>query len=180
MKKYVLIVFLAVFSNLVFAQVETDAPTMTKKEKRKAKTEQQYKKTKKLLENKNFVLESDFLRSRRGVSYPVSSNLNFVKVDSSIAIIQIGSPWGYGPNGVGGVTAKGKITKWVLKEDKKRNAFYLSMNVMTPIGIYDVNMTIGPSGGTLARLTGLRSGQLTFDGDLVTVENSRVYEGRSL
>ena len=179
MKKLVLITLLAVFSNLVFAQTNEDSK-MSKKEKRKAKAEQQFKETKKLLENKNFVLESDFLRGRHSVNYPVSSNLNFVKVDSSTAVIQIGSPWSYGPNGVGGVTAKGKITQWVLKENTKKNTFYLSMSVMTPIGIYDVHMSIGSSGSTLARLTGLRPGELTFDGDLVATENSGVYEGRSL
>lgn len=179
MKKFVLIGLLVVFSNLIFAQAKDDT-VMTKKEERKAKAEQQFKETKKLLENKNFVLESDFLRSKHSVNYPVSSNLNFVKVDSSTAVIQIGSPWRYGPNGVGGVTAKGKITRWVLKENTKRNTFYLTMNIMTPIGIYDVHMTIGASGNTLARLTGLRPGELTFDGDLVATENSGVYEGRSL
>ena len=179
MKKIALLVLLVVSSNLIFAQTKNDS-IMSKKEKRKAKLEQQYKETKKLLDDKNFVLESDFLQSRHSVRYPVSSNLNFVKVDSSDVVIQIGSPGRFGPNGVGGVTAKGKITKWVLKEDEKRNTFYLSMNVMTPIGIYDVYMSIGSSGNAVARLTGLKPGELIFDGDLVALENSVVYEGRSL
>jgi hypothetical protein len=51
---------------------------------------------------------------------------------------------------------------------------------MTPIGIYDLLVSINAYGQGRATLTGLRSGQLTFDGNLISNAESSVYEGRSL
>ena len=51
---------------------------------------------------------------------------------------------------------------------------------MTPIGIYDLNFTIMPGGQATALLTGTGSGRLTFNGRLVSVIDSSVYEGRSI
>jgi hypothetical protein len=51
---------------------------------------------------------------------------------------------------------------------------------MTPIGIYDLFFTIGPSNTASARLTGLIAGELTINGQLVPYTESTVYEGRSL
>ncbi len=180
MKKVVLMLVMALSAGLIFAQGKDDNSTMTKKEKRKAETEQQYQKTKQMLEDKNFVLESDYLQDRYGNRVIVNSTINFIAVDSATAVIQVGSNYRMGPNGVGGITAKGRITNWDLKEDPKHSTFNISMNVMTTIGIYDVNFSIGASGQATARLTGLRAGQLTFDGDLVPTGDSSVYEGQSL
>lgn len=174
--------------NLVFvllslgaiAQSAKEVQPMTKKEKRKAQLEADFKAMQQLLENRHFVLEADFLQDRYGNRAFVSSTINFVAVDSTEAIIQIGSNYRIGPNGVGGVTAKGRITKWELEPDNKRKSFALEMNVMTSIGIYDLRFTIGPSGNAKALLTGLRAGNLTFDGTIVSMEESRVYEGHSI
>ena len=53
------------------------------------------------------------------------------------------------------------------------------MYVLTSIGMYDVNISISNSGAT-ARLSGNHPGKLTFDGDIVALEESYVYEGNSL
>ena len=110
----------------------------------------------------------------------VSNGINFVSVDSTEAIIQVGSNYRIGANGVGGVTAKGKITSWKFTEYKKKNYFGLRINVLTPIGIYDLYFSISPSGQATAQLTGLTAGRLTFDGNIVPWENLTVYEGHSL
>jgi len=180
MKKLVLIFVLALSTSLVFAQETNQNSNLTRKEKRKAELERQYQLTKDMLENKNFVLETDWLINRYGYRVPVSPNINFVKVDSSQAVIQIGSNSGIGPNGVGGVTAKGKITKWEVKQNKKNKTYNVRMFVMTPIGMYDLNFSVRPDGQATARLTSNRGGQLTFDGDMVPTDNSITYEGWSI
>ena len=181
MKKLVLIVILALSAPLVFAQSSVQNPVQTKKEKREARLEKQFQLTKNILQDKSFVLESDFLQNRYGYRYPVSPMINFVKVEpNNEAVIQIGSHYGLGANGVGGVTAKGKITSWKLTENQKSDSFYVMMNVMTPIGIYDVNFSVMPDGQATARLTGLNGGRLTFDGNLVPADNSIVYQGWSV
>ena len=167
-------------STALVAQKGEEGASFSKKEKRQIELEKQYQQTKLLLESKNFVLETDFLQDKYGNRVFVSSTINFVAVDSTDAVIQIGSDFRVGPNGLGGVTAKGKITKWELKENEKRKNFNLSISVMTAIGIYDLRFSVGSSGSATALLTGLRRGQLTFDGDIVPTDESIVYEGQSI
>ncbi len=141
--------------------------------------ENQYQFNKYMLDNKQFVLQANYLQNQYGVRRFVSSSINFVKVDSTTAVIQIGSNYRLGVNGVGGVTAKGKITSWKLSEDPKSESFTLFINVMTSIGIYDLMFNIYSNGHSTALLTGLTAGQLTFDGDIVPISESSVYEGTS-
>ena len=181
MKRVVLILAFAISTSLIFAQGSNQDSAMTQKEKRKAEIEKQYRLTKNMIENKNFVLESNFLQDRYGNFVPVSSGINFVKVEpDNEAAIQIGSYWGFGSNGVGGVTARGKITSWKVSQNEKNKSFHVTMNVMTPIGIYDVHFSISQDGRASALLTSNYGGRLTFNGNLVTVNNSSVYEGWSI
>ncbi|HAH23476.1 MAG TPA: hypothetical protein DCL77_06930 [Prolixibacteraceae bacterium] len=180
MKKLVIFLAFVISANIAFAQINDKNASLSRKEKRKAKIEKQYQSVKDMIENKDFVLEANFLQDRYGRRYPVNNGINFVSVDSTEAVIQVGSNTRIGANGVGGVTAKGKITSWKLTENKRKNSFGLRINVMTPIGFYDVFFSILPSGQATAQLTGLRSGSLTFDGNIVPIENSTVYEGQSL
>ncbi len=180
MKIIIIILILAFASNVILAQTGDENPAATRKEKRNAEIDKQFELNKSMLENRNFVLEADRLLDRYGNTAIVSSTINFVAVDSATAIIQIGSNHRLGPNGVGGVTAKGKITKWKLTENEKQKSFNLTINVMTTIGIYDLSFMIGPSNTATASLTGLKAGQLTFEGRLIPYTESSVYEGQSL
>lgn len=180
MKRFVIFIGLIISASVLFAQGNDENKTQSRKEKRRIEAEKLFQLTKEMLDNKDFVLETDFLQDRHGYRVPVVSNINFVAVDSTEAIIQIGSNWRIGANGVGGVTAKGQITKWELKENDKSKTFTLRINVMTPIGIYDLFFDIGASGQSTALLTGLSSGSLTFDGNLVPHAKSSIYVGRSL
>lgn len=167
-------------AHVIFAQGNDENSALTRKEKRKAELEKHFELTKQMIDKKSFVLESDFLQDRYGNRVQVMSDINFIAVDSTEATIQIGSNWRIGPNGVGGITAKGRITDWKLSENEKNKTFTLRMNVMTPIGIYDLFFSISPSGKGTALLTGLRSGSLTFDGNLVPWADSSIYVGHTL
>jgi hypothetical protein len=171
---------LAFSSGVILGQTGDKNPAATRKEKREAEIEKQYELNKNMLETKDLVLEADRLRDRWGNMAIVSSTINFVAIDSTTAIIQIGSNNRLGPNGVGGVTAKGKITNWKLTEFKKQKTFGLSVDVMTSIGIYDLYFVISPGGMSTVRLTGLRPGELTFEGNVMPFSESGVYEGQSL
>lgn len=179
MKKLTLILAFIVSANFLFAQTDSNS-SLTRKEIRKAQIEKEFQATKQMLENRDFVLESYALQNRWGFQRQVSSNLNFVAVDSTEAIIQVGSNSRIGPNGVGGVTARGPITKWKLYQNPKSKSFNLQMTVMTKIGFYDLNFNISADGNADALLTGLTSGQLTFQGNMVPWQDSSVYVGTSL
>jgi len=151
-----------------------------KKELKLAKEQHQYDSISNLVEQKAFVLEANFLSNRWGRRIWVNNTLNFISVDSISGILQIGSNWGLGPNGVGGVTAKGKISAWKVKKNDKKKTLYLSFNVMSPIGIYDVHIDVSGSGYARADVMGMYGGQLTYEGNLVPVGQSEVYKGHSL
>lgn len=177
-----IIVFLAfiISANIVLAQTKDENSSTNRKERRKARIEKEYQFIKDMLKNRDFVLEAYSLQDKYGRRVQVSSGLNFVSVDSTEAIIQVGSNHRLGANGVGGVTARGQITNWELRENKKNKTFDLRLNVMTTIGIYDVYLSVSSSGKATAHLTGLSAGRLTFEGDMVPWSESTVYVGRSI
>ena len=180
MKKTIIILLMAFTSGVLFAQEAGRLVKLTSKEKQDSIVESQYRLNKYMLENRDFVLEANYLQDRRGNRRIVNSTINFVAIDSTTAIIQVGSDYRNGPNGVGGVTAKGRITRWVLTENKKQKSFSLSINVMTSIGFYDLFFSIGSWGNSTARLSGLSAGELIFEGNVEPYSASRVYEGHSL
>ena len=110
MKWLSLILISLVLTGASFAQdnktkKETKEETaQRKKEERKAETDKQFRQTDTLLTGKRFVLEAQFLKNTRGMRIPVTSDLNFIAIDSLSGIIQIGSPQRVGYNGVGGRT----------------------------------------------------------------------------
>lgn len=180
MKKLVVALVLVFSASFVFASGNSQDTVLTRKEKRQAEAAQQYALTKSMIENKDFVLESNSLDNRYGYRFIVNPSINFVMVDNNQAVIQIGSNYGLGANGVGGVTAKGNITRWDVTKNKDQESYNIFMVVSTPIGTYDLNFDVRSGGQASARLSGLRPGHLTFNGNLIPISDSRVYEGWSI
>ncbi len=152
---------------------------MLKKQKKEAERQKQYDSISQILESRQFVLEANFLSNMRGRRIYVLSELNFIKVDTTYGVLQIGSLRGIGYNGVGGVTAEGNITEWKLEKDEKKKNFYLEMNIMTNIGIYDVFINIGADGYAVATVSGLRAGKLEYDGNIVPLDESSIFKGHT-
>lgn len=144
---------------------------------KKAELEKKFRQMEQILEKKTYVLEADYLSNQYGSRIPVTSTLNFIKVDSTESVIQIGSNSGVGYNGVGGVTAEGNITKYELKTNEKKKTFFIQMTVMTSIGTYDVHMSVTPNGYANATLSGLRRGRLNYSGSIVPLQATRTFEG---
>ncbi len=151
-----------------------------KKEEKKAKIESQYKLTDSLLKGKKFVLEAQFLKYSSGDRVNVVSTLNFISIDSLSAVIQVGSMQRVGYNGVGGVTVQGRISNWKLEKDDKHKNFYLTLSIQGNIDIYEVNMSIDYAGYTYAILNGINTGKLTFEGNLVSKEETVIFKGQTL
>jgi hypothetical protein len=132
-----------------------------------------------LLASKNFVLKADFLEDKYGERIVVVPVLNFIRVDSLNAVLQTGFGTSLGYNGVGGVTAEGRINNWEIVRNNKNLSFYLQFNILTSIGYYDVSMMISADNFVQATITGLTRGMLIYDGHLETNINSGVYKGQS-
>jgi hypothetical protein len=158
------------------------AQTSDRQSRKEAKKERQEKKqrmTADMMENLSFVLEANYIDNNRGNRFIVNPTLNFLKVDKDMVTIQIGNNRGIGHNGVGGITAVGRISSFDLGK-RKNNGYTLNLNVLTSIGHYDITMHVGPNGNASATLSGIRPGRITYSGDIVSLEASRVYKGRSI
>jgi len=151
-----------------------------KKEEKNAKIASQYKLTDSLLRGKKFVLEAHFLKYSNGNRVNVVSTLNFISIDSLSAVIQVGSMQRVGYNGVGGVTVQGRISNWKLEKNDKQKNFYLTLSIQGNVDIYDVSISIDYAGYATATLNGINTGRLTFEGNVVSKEETVIFKGQSL
>lgn len=148
-----------------------------KKQKRLEELEAKRQSVELLLDNKRFVLEASYLNGKTGQRIMVNSTLNFILIDSSNIVIQVGNNYGIGYNGLGGITLKGKINRYEITEKKK--SYYLRLSTSTSLGFYDIFMSVGFSGNASATLYGIGSGNLTYTGEIKPIELSRNYVGSS-
>jgi hypothetical protein len=132
-----------------------------------------------MLQNKNFVLEADFLENPYGMRRSVSSGVNFIMVDSTRAVLQTSTSLGMGYNGLGGVTAEGNITSIKMTKNIKAHSFLIRFTVVTDIGIYDVVMTVRSNKLARAEISGLTPGVLIYDGRIENINESGAYKGRN-
>jgi hypothetical protein len=154
--------------------------TRETKEEKNARIESEYQAMAQIINDKHFVLEADYRSNQYGYRVSVPSMLNFVKVDSAFAVIQTGSDYRLGVNGVGGITARGTISKWQVQRDEKRKSFIISMNVSTTIGFYDVFINVSASGNATATISGTTAGKLIYTGRVLSLPDSRSYQGSSI
>jgi hypothetical protein len=180
MKIYMVSLFLvtALFCN-AFVMYSQDAKLsrQERKEVRKAAMTANFNILDSLLNAKSFVLVADYLRNTYGNVVPVVPSLNFIRVSNTKGVLQTGANDGMGYNGVGGVTAEGNLAGYKIYKDFKNMTYTLRFNLTTNIGIYDVLMTVNAANNASATITGLGPGNLTWQGHLETINNSRVFKG---
>jgi hypothetical protein len=150
-----------------------------KKEIKKEKANYNFQVVDTMIQNRMFVLEADYLENKFGIRQPVSSLLNFIRVEASDAVLQTGSDSYEGTNAVGGVTAEGNIQNLKVTKNTKDLTFFLRFTVMTNIGIYDVAMTIHSDKNARAEISGFGPGKLIYSGHILNPWESKAYKGRN-
>jgi len=130
-----------------------------------------------LLRSGRYVLEADFLQNKYGSRVSVPPMLNFIRVDGPKGVLQTGSDTRQGYNGVGGVTAEGSIVNYKITNDNKHLSTTVTFNLVSTLGNYDIFLTVSADNNAKATISGSTSGRLTWDGHLVTLNNSRVFKG---
>lgn len=151
------------------------------KEAREKEREQNIEMTSKMVKLQRFVLEADYLSNRYGSRVPVNRTINFVMVDSLNGILQVGSAYSLGYNGVGGETVTGRITKYEYQmTGRNKDTYSIMMVFMSPVGTYDISLMVNPEGYADASIRGNWSGQLNYHGRLVPLGVSRVYKGHTM
>jgi hypothetical protein len=151
--------------------------SLKKKEAKEAKLQQQFKATETLLNSRNFVLNANTKTTHSGLQRDADGGLNFISVNSDNIVTQTGSNSGKGYNDIGGVTLKGKITKWDLLKNDKNKSFNLHLEITSDLGgwPYDINIDVSADGRSSVTIGGSK----LFDGNLVERDYAHIYTGDS-
>lgn len=164
-------------TTFAFSQDEYKPTRQEKKEAKKMQLRTNYAILDTILTRRVFVLEADYLRNKYGDQTSVMSNINFIRVQQETGVLQTGSSFSFGTNGVGGVTAEGEIGQWIINKNPKNLSYTVRFSLMTNIGHYDVVMNVSANTRATATITGLGPGNLIWDGHLVPLGTSRVFKG---
>lgn len=159
-------------------QQDNEMTKKDKKEARKAELYANFQAIDTLLQRKEFVIEADYLQNSYGQRVPVTTSLNFIKVNNPEVVLQTGNNFANGYNGVGGVTAEGSLSNWKVDKDMKHLNYTVTFSTTTDIGTYDVVLRINSDGKAMATISGFSRGTLTYTGNMVALYNSRVFKGQ--
>lgn len=185
MKRFILI---ALITCGAVAITQAQNSNSDRKAAKKAKKEQEEKlaientqKLMQLVEQRTFVLEAHTLFDRGGMSYPLSSNINFVGFDGKNSTIQLGFNNIVGWNGVGGVTLDGKIDKVDVKEGKKGKGLTANITVRPKTGgLVTMIFRISSDGNSRVDMSGTFGERFSFQGRVVSLAETSVYKGTPL
>ena len=190
MKKYIVFIIFCLTAIHGYSQVEQRLDNKTsqkltkeqKSEQKRIEREAMAELVDQMIRAQRFVLEADYLSNQTGRRVVVSSNLNFIIIDSSRITIQIASPFSLGgPNGMGGITTDGTISSFKTeKVGKTKSSYAIRLFAMTPVGQYDIFMNISPDAGANATISGTSSGRLNYHGRIVPITKSRHFKGQSI
>jgi len=182
MKRLVVIILLGILLFNASAQEETLSKKQKREERREIKKFEAEKNERiitKIIDDRKFVLEADYIKSKNGQTIPVTSNINFIMVDSVKAIFQFGSANTIGINGIGGVTVEGKITNFEVQKNEKAKSYYIQLNIAATGGFYDIQLIITSTGNASAQINALSQHKLEYSGRLLPLQSSRVHKGMS-
>ena len=183
MKRVITIVLVTLLALPAFSQElskkeQKQLERQLKKEQQAAEAANKAEIVSAMVEYQQFVLEAYSLKDKRGNLINVSSNINFVAVDSLQGVIQVGSNTYIGYNGVGGVTFEGDISNYKYIPHERSGSYTISYYLRTPVGSFDVRMTAYSDGRATADVSSTTlGGRLTYNGYLVPPGVSRVYKG---
>lgn len=128
-----------------------------------------------LMKEKTYALEATMLRDRYN-TYNVLQDNNFIKVDGNEIIIQTANINRMGTNGLGGITVRGQLISYDVKE--LDNNVSANMTVSTfALGTININISVNSAGNATADLRGNFGLQATFIGDFAPINDLRQYEG---
>ncbi|MCK5776173.1 MAG: DUF4251 domain-containing protein [Bacteroidales bacterium] len=129
------------------------------------------------VENKTFVLEAQQVYNKIGEVFHLNPSTNFVYFNLDKGIIQLSFNGLIGWNGIGGITVKGNIIKYEYDIEKKDKPIYIQATIQGTEGFQDIVLWISNNGNGDANITGMRGDRIRFTGDIVSLEDSRIYIG---
>ncbi len=130
-----------------------------------------------VLASRRFVVEADYLENKYGNKVPVSPTINFIMVNATEGVLQTGSNFRVGYNGVGGVTAEGSIGDFEFSSNMKNLSYTVKFDILTNLGSYDIIMNIYSDFRVRATISGVTSSKLIYTGKLEPLSQSKVHKG---
>ena len=129
----------------------------------------------------SFVLEADNIMFPNGLTRYVTASTNYVQVNEGEGIVQTAfSNFAYspGPNGLGGVTVQGTLSKPQIQTDKHGNVFYnFSINGIAISATISITLTGGTNEASAYISPNFNSNNITMTGHIVPYEESVVFQG---
>jgi len=185
MKKIAASVIVLLFTIAVTGQGQV---SLSKEEKKALKLEQKKQKetelsmtTAEALKSGTFVLKADRIRGRGGYLMNVDPTINFVAVEGKDAYVQVSPSSGYGMNGLGGVTLRGKITSIDIEQGKKHGSYNIVVNTIGHAGNITILMNVNQTGEMASATVNTNWGnRIELNGYLVpwTGTGTKIHKGR--
>lgn len=171
--------------------VESSMAQISKKEQRRIeraekkmlKEEEQRRKqelVEEVVTDQSFVIEAYTLFGRYNNRYEVSPNTNFVKIEGDRVVVQTANNFNFGYNGLGGITINGKILDYKVISKNDKNISVLIQFSDPVLGHSSLNLNIQGNGFARAMVVSNWGGRVTFQGQMVPLEDSRIFQGRTI
>ncbi len=133
----------------------------------------------KLVNERAFVLEAQYLSDDQGNMLEVNSDINFIIVKGDKASFQFGDPSMIGYNGVGGITVVGDLQAYKIMQHKKGD-YIVSFDIFSNVGTLFVTIDIVPENlRAEATIRGNTANALNYTGKIVPLDKSRIYQGNA-
>jgi Domain of unknown function (DUF4251) len=180
MKKIIIIVLISfLYLNVSGQNNENKKLTRTeKKEIKRIENEKLMKRIDSLIEIRQFVLEADYINTKQGRRFEISSSINFIEINKEIATFQFGSEPLIGINNLGGGTVKGDITKFDVQKNEKKGFYYIRLSISSFSGTYNIGLKIYSANSASAVVSSsLLNRRLEYFGRIVSFSDSNIIKG---
>lgn len=177
----IFVFMLMCFSAVSAQEKEHKLDKAEKKEIRKSYQAAVFEEVKRAVDERRFIVEADKISLKNGKSCFINPRTNFISLDGEDAILQL-SPNNsalMGPNGLGGITLKGKASDVKITTTKKGN-INISMAIQGVSLSSQVRITI-PKGGNNAIVTvspTFSGYKYTLKGIVMSIDNTTTFKGR--
>lgn len=182
----ILLLAMVFFFSVDVSMAQTDRKEQRKMERAEKKRLKQEEKQRikelifESVEEQAFVLEANTLSGRYVTLPAVSPLTNFVKINGNRVVVQTANNWGFGYNGLGGITINGIIREYEVIANNEKSVTVLIRFADPVLGSSTLNLNVQANGMARAMVVDNWGRRATFQGQLVPLENARIFQGRSI
>ena len=169
------VAFMLLISLSLYGQQET---RKERKEREKREQEALFEVSKALANDSTFLIQGERVVLRGGETEYVQGTTNFVKISKETGVLQVAPIFSSDPgaNGLGGITVKGRVTRYEVKEKGKN--LYMKVNLQGTYVNAEMTINIYGSNNATVNVAGQFSGQaFTMYGKLIPLGQEFIYEG---